>query len=818
MHKEIESQRITQKDKNAIKKRYYREYLDSLDTLGFTRSSDGVSEITKMKVNYDLFNNKFDSTEFSYVCKPFGAEVGDLPATFENRDIISGKIKAILGMEAKRPFGYFSLAVNEQATTRKEQVEFGMLRDFVVSHIMKPIQESTELKYQEQLKGGNLSPDQIQQIKEQVAQEVEMRTPPEVKKYMSREHQDPAEVLSNQILRYLLPKEKIKDKFQKCFKHGLIAGRQIMLVGLNKNEPFARVVNPLFFDYAKTSDSDEIEDSEWAVAEFRDSPSSVISQFRNELTDEEVKRIYSYYKTGENSAASQPYMSKSLEDKVLDFSNVGDVNINDNTVRVLYGAWKGERKVGFLKYKDNNGKPQEMLVNEDYKLDGTIGDISIEWDWVPEVHHGYKLCLPDPIYLGSGPVPGQHKDLDNLDDCKLPFIGVDYDDLNSEVTSAIDRVKGYQYFYNILLYRIELLLASDKGKILMMNMNAIPTSAGITLTKFQHFLEANKIAYYNPNEEKNKKGLADVNTIAKVLDMSLVSEIRNYIEIAEYIERKAGDAIGVPKQMEAQISSDESVRNVQQVVSASSNILEPYFQRHNTFKKNVLQALIEVAKVGYSQGKPRKLAYFLDDMSQAMLTLDSESQKLLADSILGIFVTDATNAAEAKETIKNLAHAAMQTQQMDLLDVVKVIRASDIQEAEENLTIGVEKKAKQLQEAQAAQQQAAAKEAEAGRMHEKEVWQQEEKMVRLEESLKYKREMDKQLVLSLGFNEDKDLDKDGTPDVLEVAKFGVDAQIKQRELSLKERKQTEDNDIAKQKVEVEKEKVEVAKRKTVAAK
>ncbi len=502
------------------------------------------------------------------------------------------------------------------------------------------------------------------------------------------------------------------------------------------------------------------------------------------------------------------------DEYMFDFS---DREIDTNSIRVIYSAWKGERKVGFLKYLDNNNKPQEMMVGENYKLNKDIGDIEIEWQWIPETHHGYKICLSDPIYVGMGAVPGQHRDLDNLNECKLPFIGVDYDDLNSEVTSAVDRIKGYQYYYNIILYRIELLLASDKGKILLMNINALPKSLGIGLKEFQHFLEANKIAYYNPNEEGNKKGTADVNTVGKVIDMSLATDIANYISLANYIEQKAGESVGVPKQMEAQITADESVRNVQQVMTSSSNILEPYFQRHNTFKRNVLQAIVDVGKVGYAQGKPRKLSYFLDDMTQSLITLDKNAQLLLADSTFGLFVTDSTNAAEAKRTVEQLAHAAMQTQQMDLLDVVKVIRAEGIQEAEEALEMGTMRKASIAQQQQVQIEQMKAKNAEAQRTQEAELAERNHQYELDKINLKGKWDVQKQTILSMGFNEDKDMDADGTPDVLEVAKFGVDADLKRRELALKERKQTDDNNIALRKIEVEKEKNSILKTKSVSA-
>ena len=78
-----------------------------------------------MKINYDLFNNKLNLKDFESVCYPMGKEVGKLPVDLTNKDIVSGKIKALLGMEMRRPFSWTILAVNEEATTRKEEEEFG---------------------------------------------------------------------------------------------------------------------------------------------------------------------------------------------------------------------------------------------------------------------------------------------------------------------------------------------------------------------------------------------------------------------------------------------------------------------------------------------------------------------------------------------------------------------------------------------------------------------------------------------------------------------------------------------------------------------
>ncbi len=67
-------------------------------------------------------------------------------------------------------------------------------------------------------------------------------------------------------------------------------------------------------------------------------------------------------------------------------------------------------------------------------------------------------------------------------------------------------------------------------------------------------------------------------------------------------------------------------------------------------------------------------------------------------------------------------------------------------------------------------------------------------MIVLKETERRKTEIQKQTILSLGFAENKDTDDDGTPDVLEVAKFGVDADLKARKLVLDEGKKILEED------------------------
>ena len=108
-------QRLSRIEKEANDFQWYKNKIDLLDKSASMSSfgTGGISEYHRMKVNYDLFNNIIDVSDFEYVCKPFGAgEDGfELPAKMVNRDILSNKIKVILGMEMRRPFDYKFLAI-----------------------------------------------------------------------------------------------------------------------------------------------------------------------------------------------------------------------------------------------------------------------------------------------------------------------------------------------------------------------------------------------------------------------------------------------------------------------------------------------------------------------------------------------------------------------------------------------------------------------------------------------------------------------------------------------------------------------------------
>lgn len=790
------NERLSASQKNSNKKQWYKDKADELDSdHNSLRESYGkVSDYKRMQVNYNLFNNILDLKDFEYVCKPFGAESGELPASMVNRDISSTKLKALFGMEMKRPFSWKTIAVNPEATTRKEQAHFAKIKEFVISEMLGPIKQRIEAQVAEENKGAELTDEEKQQVAQKTAQMLEAQTPEEAKKYMEREHQDPAEVMSHQLLEYLIQKTEVKRKFNEAFKHLSLSAKEVMYVGILNGEPQVWNINSLRVHTKRSSISPFIEDGERISVEYKMTPSEIIQYFGDDLTGAEMDQVYASYISDNSSDDLFDLADRDSDEdgEYRDYSNV----------RVVHTLWKSLRKLAFLTYLDEGGKEQLMLVDEKYKLNEEAGDISLEYEWLPESYETWKISTPNPIYTKMGPIPGQFKDINNLHECKFPYVGVYVDDMNSVPTSPMDRLKVYQYYYNIVMYRLELLLASDKGKKVMMNINAIPDSAGIDIEKWQYFFESSPFMWFDPNEEGT--GYSDVNTMAKTIDLSLASDIGKYIEFAEYLKRQAGASLGITEAVEGQAGSGDSVGNNRQNLIQTSNILEPYFDIHNSFKKNVLTALIETAKIAYAGKNAVKLSYVLDDMSVKILELDVD---LLDNSTIGLFVANSTKAEESMQTIRQLAHAAMQNQKAELSDILSVIRQEGIVEAEETLKVAEktrkaedaaieENRGKQTQELELLKQKEAAKE------HER-----EKEIVVLKETERRKTVVAGAALTGMSFNPDADADGDGENDFLEIARDGVDADIKRGEAQLEREKFEQSKIEHKDKMKLEEKKI-----------
>lgn len=586
-------------------------------------SNNRYNNFAKIKANYDLYNNIIDAKDFEYVTNPYGVNDQNFPAKLNNYNIITPKINLLLGEEIKRPFNFRVAAVNSDAVSQMQEKRKELLLQYLES----------ELLFELQNQGVNI----------QDPQAMDAMNPEQIEKYLNHSESDIRESTANKLLKYLIKKQNLEFKFNKAFKDALISDKEFYYIGVDGDEPFAEVVNPLDFDYDLDPDLDFVQDGQWARHTRYMTPNQVLDEYHKDLTDDEIGLLDGWGVDGTTGNIAN-----------LAINNTAHINgvrgINGNYLTVTRVEWKSMRRIGYLKYYDDNLEEQEMIVDESYKPNKEEGE-TIEWDWISEVWEGTKIG--EAIYVRIRPKKVQYRSIDNPSICKLGFVGTTYNARNSESTSLMDLVKHHQYLYNVIMFRMEFEIAKAKGKKMVMDLAQIPRSQGIDLEQWMYYFDSLGIAFINSFEEGNGTlGAGKTSNFNQftAVDMSLSQSIGQYIGILNKIEEQCETLMGVSRQRQGAISSSETVGGVERAVVQSSNITEPIFFMHSEVKKQVLNHLIETAKVVMPESK--KINYIIDDTNRVFLEINEE----FINADYGVFVTNSSKEVASLENLKSLNH------------------------------------------------------------------------------------------------------------------------------------------------------------------
>lgn len=202
-------QRLSLKEKIKDDRKWAKDVIDQL-ILHYASSSNSMKDEYQEKLsNYQLYNNILNQKDFERECNPLGIEVGQFKDEIQPYNKTYNKLQVLLGEELKRPFNYRTVLVNQDGVRAKELHKQVMLKEFLTQQINKHIAQYTNLPDLEQTQSTVIPPEELDE-------------------YFSTKYQDARERTADQILQYLYLKETIKEKKNDGFKHGLIAGEEIV--------------------------------------------------------------------------------------------------------------------------------------------------------------------------------------------------------------------------------------------------------------------------------------------------------------------------------------------------------------------------------------------------------------------------------------------------------------------------------------------------------------------------------------------------------------------------------------------------------------
>lgn len=650
-----------QKRSTAAKgKEFVIECIEGALSSSYVRSSEMLQSKKEMAINYNLRADILDERDVEKAVNPWGIKGATFPAKMQNYPIANPKIDLLLGEEFKRRFDWRVTVVNPDAISEKED----MIRD----QMKRTVAEAVVAKNYDE---------------EKLAAELQ-----KLQKFAKYEAQDLRERRATHYLQYLWKEQDLKIKFNRGFEDALVAGVEIYNVDIVGGEPVVRKCDPLSITLVRGGSSYMVEDADIIIEDTYQPIRWVIDNYYDYLTPAEIDKIERGHLGGGDKSllGYQPHTpvqnpmrlagdvengaieSYSLID--LDDYNTQNMAAYDDlgNVRVVKVVWVSMRKVGEIKWYDEEGEIQKKLVDENYKPNEELGE-KVEWFWINEWWEGTRIA--EDIYVKYGPRPIQFRRMGNKSAGGSGYVGTIYNTNTSQSRSLMDRMKPYQYLYNIFMYRTELAFAKSKGKIATLDLSRVPDEW--TMDKWMYYAEILGWAAEDPFKESNKgsstgKLAGQMNQNSKVLDLEMGTYIQQHIGMLEFIKQELGEIAGVTQQRQGQIDNRETLGGVERAVTQSSHITEKWFMLHDSTKLRVLETLLETAKYAW-RNKNEKLQYISDEMSSVITEVDGQ---LFNEADYGIMISNSTNDAELIQAMKQLAQAGLQNDKINFSGLMDI--------------------------------------------------------------------------------------------------------------------------------------------------
>lgn len=788
------------------------------------------------KVNYRLRNNMLTDKDVQQVCEPYGVEFSAFPKSIQHIGLGNSKINTLVGEESKRlaryPFQAYISSSDQMGISSKEED--------IKNLWLEKLTSIAQLKLQQQLEGQDINPQEQQELIQQQLSKYD--------KYLKYNYQDLKEIAANKILKYEYKRLKVADVFLRSWEDFLIAGEEVVCIEELGNDIVFRKVNPLYLFTIQSPETYKIEDADWIVEYTMMSVGQVIDYYYDYLNKSEIDTLeqskeYTTMKTGGIQMAYNRDIT--VEERFgytageLFIPNqiathyFGGAYDQRGNVRVMRVCWRSRRKIGKVDYFDEYGVPQSKIVDEYYKIDSFAGE-TVNWLWINEWWEGTKIA--NDIYVKIRPIPYQSRSMSNLSESKPPYVGIMCNTNNSRVMSFMDTMKPMDYLYDVFFHRLNLAISKYKGPMLGINVSMIPSEWDPL--KWMQYLESTNVAFLDPTNEVLKgplqgKSAGTYNQMSiQAINLEMGQYIRQHVELLSFVKQQMDLISGVNEYRQGDIKGDANVGTSNMGWTASNSMTEKYFALHNSFKRDCMQRLLEVAKYVWKKN-PHKVQYVGDDMMAEIVSGYDE----FTESEYDIHIDDGPNTQELLQALNQLAHAAMQTGQIKFRDIIEIYKKDSISalsrylEEAQDAVIEEQQKMQQMQnehDAKLKEQDLQIKQAELELEYEKLNREDNNKQLDRENKIYI------ETIKAMGFAQDADVNDNMVPDVLEQSKLALQQQKqsydiiqKDKELAHKQLSEDKKNQLEREKLQIQKEaikskeKIEELKAKTalkVAAK
>jgi hypothetical protein len=804
-------------------KAWKHQNMDWWEHIGVAQLKEKYKRLYK---NYNLASGVIDKTDYiPDSSNQYGEMISILTAENETPyeirfyPLAPNILNVLTGEFSKRNNNVVVKAIDQYAINEMLDRKKGMVTDYVIAKA----KQALALKLSQN--GVELDSEEAQ------AQFQAIPNLPQIQEFFNKSYRSIAEQWATHELAVAEEKYRLYELETYAFKDKLISGEEFWHVRLLEDDYEVELWSPINTFYHRSPSIPYVSDCNYVGRIHLLSIADVIDRFGHKMTESELKSLQEMTGSRANhgkamSADAMPvdfynpskskdeqiqsvYWNQAVAMKTLTEGPIDkpmfqwlaedDGAFTNDFLIVTEVYWKSQKRMGNLKEIREDGSVYEDIVSEDFVVteppkydttvirektaDNLIEGQHIDWFWVNEVWQGTKIGLSfvnswagmsdnfEPIYLDVKPLPFQFKSDSSLYNAKLPVEGFLGYHRNVKRTSLIDNIKAFQVGYNMVNNQIFDMLVDEIGNVIMIDQNMIPRNSMDGSWGKHNFKKAYQVM-------KNF-GMLPVDTSitstevpinfnqTSVVNLEKTNQLVTRIQISEYFKNECFSAVGITPQRLGSISASESATGVQQAINNSYAQTEMYFVEHSNYlMPRVKEMILNAAQ--YINGNKDNVQISYINKEEENVFFEIEGTKLLL-SDLKIYTTSKPDQKAILDQLKQLA-ANNNTSTASIFDLAKIIQSNSATEILETLKKSVDNVQKQQEQQLEAEKERVQMQIDAQNAQVEAQRQFEAEQSDLQRA--NERYIAEIKVLTSG--QTSDSDDNGTPDILELAKFNAD--------------------------------------------
>ena len=757
------------------KEQWIKSTMDYFANIAFSQYKQNIN----FRKNYRLLNGEFNFADYTNVPEyqelmSYLSDVPDqepeVPQHLKHYPIVNPPINQLKGELINRPHKYKVKAVDDEAIN--ETIDFRT--ELIKEHFLQ--------KLQAQLEGQEIDPEQEAQMQQDLQNKI-------------LDYTSVAEEWGNKTLNALKYHFNFREKSQGAFLDFLVTGKEFhhfypdnSRLGFNY-----KVENPSNVWYLANRNAQYTSDC-WALGLIEVLSMTEIVE-RYNLTGEEVEHLKNRSLQNLRNNEYSP-LAPALPDPndplwQLTFENVGDFanggidhNVfsfnSQHSYTVVTAYWQSKKKIFKRTFLDEEGFQQEMFVSEDYKMDKTLGDVSLEELWINEWWRGIKIGAD--IYVNVEPLEFTQQ---------APIVGIINTTRNTQGKSLLDLLKPYQVLYNICMNQLWELLEKEIGVVFLGDLKVVPKKDSQDPIETMLWNAKNRGTLLIDTSIENTGGAVQFNQFSRI-DLTRSAEIQARIQLAQQLRLEAYELVGLTRQRLGNSQASDTATAANNALIQSFAQTETWFAWHDNILQKVYQTILDMAQYIELQKPTSTLNYLNSELETVFLRVSKN--ELLHE--LFVFVSSYAEDKVTLEQLKQLAQPAMQNG-AELSEMVDLFTANSERSLRKTLAdVQNRKEAIRQQEQAIKQQQLEQQQAQFEQKMQMDAAQKAEDARREDMNKQLDRENRLQVVQLQGIaNEgsyNPEVDTTGlliqqTKMAQEISKQSFDKVAKDKELSLKEK-------------------------------